>query len=276
MAILYLDVSNLLGYLISAQLARPLSNLFTLKSGPRIPLYELTGDFSVFAWAIPVALVFSFLFMRIVKRKVKLQAFQAEQFLIICGLIGLLLIVIGFIQRGSVAERYTSTPGFLLLVVPASFMIGYIFNSNKFMHIVALAIIALVIFSGSTSLSWAPDLYPNEIFEYSGITEYTVASNLVHFIPNNSSLGAILSIGDPLTSNLDLAGKNFTLIGSFYNYVLDLRSVDVCTLSNFAVFGNSIFIISTNSLSNGCRDPYDVVSSSGGYSTIMIPRRWLH
>jgi len=178
---------------------------------------------------------------------------------------------VGFLQRGSSAERYVSTPGFLLLIFPSGFTLSYVFSSNSLSRLAVIAVIALVIFSGSVSLNWAPDLYPNPTFEFSSITEYVVASNLAHHIPVNSSIGAVLAISDPLSSNLALTGTHFTQIRPFYDYIAANREVDSCTIQLFAS-PNSLFAVGLSSLAGSCQNAHDVVFNSGTYVVIMTPK----
>lgn len=162
-----------------------------------VPQYESSGFvlFS-FAWALPVALSATYVatvLIGFLKGKHRLSRDLRQHFVAVSALAGVLLILGAFwsvlLNPGAAVERYINTMGYILLVVPSSFVLGWLLSSRKKIAVLlAVMLFSTGLFFGSMSPDWAP--FENPTF---GALRFTFTSSIeadtmATLLPNNTRL----------------------------------------------------------------------------------------
>jgi len=204
-------------------LLRFLRSFATLgKSSLYYPQYQ-SADFEIFsfAWALPVAFSAAFVLTTFIKswRKKNETNFNLPLQIITASTIaGLGLILSAFlsvlISPGAAIERYVSTIGYALLILPTSIVFGrFLFSKKKIALLFAIILLSANIIIASRS----PDLAPFENPTFGAVrytfTGFTEANTIVNFLPNNTYLYEDHDI--PLAGVGNLKGLTFITYRSY-------------------------------------------------------------
>jgi hypothetical protein len=180
------------------------------------PQYQAAGfELFSFAWALPVSLAgayFLFAILRPKKEKTLSALGLNRSVLSSATLLGLILIISAFASviasPGAAVERYINVPGYTLLLLPSSFVLGRLLLSRKIivvLLIVSVLFAALVI--GSSSPDWAPFENPTFGSVSSTYTSSLEADTLTNILPNSTRLYEDHDI--PLAEVADIRGLTF-------------------------------------------------------------------
>jgi hypothetical protein len=163
-----------------------------------LPLYTQTSWIYALSWAIPVSLASAY-FIREWRPQRHYQFNNGV--LISSSIIGGILIVAAFLVVARVAEmtdiqRYLGLMGYTLIFFPASFFAYKLLGKSKFTASLIILILGVNLWVGSTSMNWAPDIYP--IYESTRGRDYDTALFLIDKLPSAVYLIMPKSVGSPL------------------------------------------------------------------------------
>lgn len=259
-----------------------------------VPRY-FQGEFAqdAYSWAFPVgvsgALIASFL-SAIIRRKAKFAQKDEtlNMFAVSSGIVGLLLILVGFISivRAPAAsvDRYVNDVAYALLLIPTAAVCSQFIGSRK--RLLSFCLIALFmgyILIGSSCPDWAP--LENSTFgataaTYTGFVE---ASTIVKFLPNNITIYCDYDI--PLGGVAWLNNVSFTGPESFQTTRNILDSIKDGTFNPYTPFYenapetfaslNSTYTVKTDQIQNYTviDDQFNVVYNSGFHILLITPHK---
>jgi len=205
-------------------LLRFLRSFATLRKSSLLyyPQYQSAGfEIFSFAWALPVAFSAAFVLTNFIKswrKKNEINFNLPLQIITASTIAGLGLILSAFlsvlISPGAAVERYVSTIGYALLILPTSVVFGrFLFSKKKIALLFAIILLSANIIIASRS----PDLAPFENPTFGAVrytfTGFTEAITIVNFLPNNTYLYEDHDI--PLASVGNLKGSAFITYRSY-------------------------------------------------------------
>jgi hypothetical protein len=188
---------------VFAGVFNPLVRLVKIFTNPDVsspslytPQYGSAGfELYSFAWALPVAFSAAY-FISILRRrggKPRLDRDLGRHVITVAAFAGLFAISTAFlsvlISPGGGLEKYINIPGYLLLILPSTFVFGQFLSSHK----KAIVLFAVLLFSanvviGPRSPDWAPFENPHFGAFRSTFTSFIEANDMVTYIPDNTRL----------------------------------------------------------------------------------------
>lgn len=245
---------------VLAPLLKFLSIYTRLKTLPSIytPQYYGTGfELFSFAWALPVAVSAAYLTLiwrgdRIGKRNSSSK--PSGHIFNVVAIVGIMLIVGSFVSLylspDASVERYVDVPGYYLLVLSSSFVLGqFLLSPKKPTVLFAVVLLSTVIVIGARSPDWAP--FENSSFGAARTTRlgFNEASTMVTFLPNNTFVFEDHDI--PVAELASLEGKILPTGMSYQttrNVLQEFKSNSTATLDT--AHAGAVLIIKTDEIIN--------------------------
>jgi hypothetical protein len=244
-----------LNYVIFTSIITPLKTLLSsipTSLGPSIytPRY-LTSGFEVFsyAWAVPAGISAAYVvatLYKLLRGRKDSRATSRETLSILpftAGMIGLLLIVVGFISiihaPSASVERYVDNTAYLLLAVSSAVVSSQLIGSRQKLAVVCMIfLLGASVYIGSGCPDWAPFENPTFGAIRDTYTGYVEANTIVKHLPNNITIYADYDI--PVDGVAAMADISFSMPGTFQIIRNVLATIKDGTFNPFVpIYANS-------------------------------------
>jgi hypothetical protein len=175
----------------------PIKRLLSILSNMRqsssyyIPQYEASGSLIYsYVWALPVSLTATYLMMFLIyERKNRKQKRElAEYFGLSSAFISLALLMVAFLSiilaPGASLERYLNVPAYTLMLFPSALVLyRMISTGKKAILLLALTLLIVNIYIGTSSPDWAPFENPTFGAYRSTYSGYIEAQQITNTLP---------------------------------------------------------------------------------------------
>jgi len=287
-----------LNYVIFTSIIMPLKALLSsipASLGPSIytPRY-LTSGFEVFsyAWAVPAGISAAYVVAtlhKLLRGRKNSRDTSRETLSILpfaAGMIGLLLIVVGFISiihaPSASVERYVDNTAYLLLAVSSAVVSSQLIGSRQKLAVVCMIfLLGASVYIGSGCPDWAPFENPTFGAIRDTYTGYVEANTIVKHLPNNITIYTDYDI--PVDGVAAMANIPFSTPGTFQIIRNVLATIKDGTFNPFvpiyadspATFAsiNATFIVKLDEVQNTTAlDEYmNILYNSGLHIVLRTP-----